>query len=55
MPDNQPGDNGGAAAHERFVSDSWEMNLAWADGRLDEWLQEKLADERIAAGIESTA
>ena len=55
MPDNQPGDSGGAAVHERFVSDCREMHLAWADGRFDEWLQEKLADERIAAGIEPAA
>jgi hypothetical protein len=40
----------GAAAHERFVNDMAEIDRAWMNGRLDEWLQEKLADERNAAG-----
>lgn len=42
----------GAAAHEQFVADNREIGLAWKEGRLDEWLQEKLADERNAAGFD---
>ena len=44
----------GAAAHEQFVNDNIEIDRAWKDGRLDEWLKEKLADERIAAGFDPT-
>jgi hypothetical protein len=40
----------GATQHEQFVNDCQEMDLAWADGRFDEWLQEKLNRERLAAG-----
>jgi hypothetical protein len=32
--------------HEQFVADCREIDLAWKDGRLDEWIQEKLADDR---------
>jgi len=31
-----------------------EIDLAYADGRLHEWIKEKLADERRAAGFEPT-
>ena len=48
MPDQA---NDGAAVHERFVTDCREMDLAWADGRFDEWLQEKVGDERNAADV----
>ncbi len=40
----------GATHHDQFVDDCREMDLAWADGRFDEWLQEKLNRERINAG-----
>ena len=45
----------GAVAHERFVREQAELDLAWQAGRLDEWLQEKLANERRAAGFEPAA
>ena len=47
----QPGVDG-ATYHEQFVDDCREMDMAWAGGRFDEWLQEKLDRERIAAGID---
>jgi len=51
MPDpKQPVDP--AALHEQFVQDNCEIDRAFHDGRLDEWLQEKLADERRAAGFD---
>ncbi len=50
----QPGVDG-ATHHEQFVDDCRKMDTAWADGRFDGWLQEKLADERIAAGIDPTS
>lgn len=43
----------GAARHEQFVADCQEMDIAWAEGRFDEWLQEKVADERITAGFDA--
>lgn len=54
MPENglQAIAEAGVAAHQRFVDDNREIDLAWADGRLDEWIQEKLADERNAAGFD---
>lgn len=45
----------GAAAHKQFVQDCAEMDHAWADGRLHEWLQEKLADERRASGLDTAS
>ena len=48
-------DINGAALHEQFVNDCLEMDMAWAEGRFDEWLQERIADERLAAGIDSAA
>ncbi len=36
--------------HERFVREAIEIDLAYREGHLDEWLQEKL-DEQTAAGI----
>ena len=40
----------GAVAHEKFVRESREMDLAWKTGRLNEWLERKVQDElRLAA------
>lgn len=40
----------GARAHEKFVRESREMDLAWKAGRLNEWLERKVQDElRLAA------
>lgn len=36
----------GVAANERFVAENRAMDLAWKNGTLDEWLKERLADER---------
>jgi len=49
MPDLQEIADSGVAAHERFVAENREMELAWSRGTLDEWLEEKLADERRIA------
>jgi hypothetical protein len=45
----------GATHHEQFVDELREMDMAWVDGRFDEWLQEKLNRERIAAGSDPAA
>lgn len=45
----------GATRHEQFVNDCREMDLAWAGDRFNEWFQEKLDRERIAAGSELTS
>jgi len=44
----------GAAVYEAFVDEMAEIDVAWATGRLDEWLQEKTNRERVNAGIDPT-
>lgn len=34
------------AAHERFVAESKEMDAAWANGTLDQWLAKKIDAEK---------
>lgn len=41
-----------AAAHEQFVKDNAAIDKAFADGTLGTYIEEKLANERIAAGFE---
>ncbi len=36
----------GAEAHERFVRECKEIDVAYVQGRLDEWIQEKLGNEQ---------
>ena len=63
MPENESQDSQaatdlaevGAAAHERFVADCKAADIAFAEGRLDEWLQEKLANEQRKYGIDPDA
>lgn len=52
MPDSSDPGSIGAAAHERFVVECKQIDRAHHDGRLDEWLEEKLANERRAAGFD---
>lgn len=49
MPDLQSIADAGAAAHEKFVAENREIDWAWRAGTLDEWLAEKLTNERRAA------
>lgn len=56
MPESSPPpdalDDAGVVAHERFVQESIEIDQAHEQGRLDEWLTKKVADERRAAGYD---
>ena len=52
MPDQQSIAEAGAAACEQFVQDMIEIDRAFAAGRLHEWIEEKLADDRAAAGFD---
>ena len=55
MPESQAEQgvlDAGAAAHEKFVQECREIDLAYAKGKLTEWLERKLADERNRAGFE---
>ena len=51
MPDPSSADSS-ASTHEQFVADIAEIDRAYTDGRLGEWVQEKLADERRNAGFD---
>jgi len=53
MPDPPTIAEQGAAAHEQFIRENREIDIAWATARLNQWLEEKLADERCAAGSDS--
>ncbi len=46
MTDSENVAERGAEAHERFVRENREIDLAWKVGKLDEWIEEKLANER---------
>ncbi len=49
MPEIQEVVEAGVAAHEQFVKENREIDLAGSQGNLDECLKEKLANERRAA------
>jgi hypothetical protein len=55
MDDLQSIGKAGAAAHEKFVREMREIDVAHFRGKLHEWVQEKLdhEHERIAAGFDS--
>ena len=53
MPGNAPSDP--ATIHERFVGTLREIDSAYSRGRLNEWVQEELADERRRAGFDDPA
>jgi hypothetical protein len=40
----------GAEAHEKFVRESREIDLAWKAGKLDEWLEKKYDELGITRG-----
>lgn len=42
----------GVAAYEDFVRECRAIDLAWMEGRIHEYIDRKLDDERIAAGLE---
>ena len=44
----------GAEAHERFVRECREIDVAYAQGRLDEWIQEKLDREQFEPETQET-
>jgi len=44
-----------AELHEQFVEEMKEVDRAHDAGRLQEWVQEKLASERRNAGFDDTA
>lgn len=48
MPDLRPADD-----HEEFINDMIEIDRAYAAGRLREWIEEKLADDRNTAGFDN--
>ncbi len=55
MPEpNVPPENG-IAACERFIREMREIDLAYHGGWLGEWVEEKLTDERRAAGFDTGA
>ena len=52
MPESNDPLEAGVAAHERFVREMKEIDAAHHEGRLQEWVEEKLDDEREAMGLE---
>lgn len=54
MPESPAPNDAGVLAHERFVREAKEIDLAYAQGRLREWIDKKVTDERRAAGFDRT-
>ena len=52
MPESPRANDAGVVAHERFVQEAKEIDMAFAQGRLREWIDKKVADERLAAGFD---
>ena len=52
MLESHPPDNAGVLTHKRFVQEAKEIDLAYAQGRLHEWISKKVADEQRAAGFD---